>query len=167
MALVVEDGSGSNPAANSYVSVADADLYFVDRNSAAWAALTTASKTAALLYAASWLDTRYSWPGVISDADQPMAWPRDGATDVDLRPIAVDEIPRVLIDAQCEAALASSVEALNEVRARGGKIDSVGVGTISVSFSSSAPPGRTFPYIDGLLSRIASPFASGIIPTFR
>jgi len=166
MSITVEDGT-IVANANSYVSVATADSYFSARNNTAWAAYSTPVKEAALLYACQWLDARYAWPGTISSDTQALSWPREGVTDSDGRIIDLDAIPTALKDAQCEAAAAHALEALNEILARGGAISSVTVDVLSVSFSASAAPGRSFPYIDGIVARIATPFASGVLTTFR
>lgn len=166
MAVIVEDGS-IVANANSYVSVANADAYFSARNNTTWTAYSTAVKEAALLYACQWLNARYEWPGVISDVTQTLSWPRDGAEDSEGRDIDPDEVPGCIVDAQCEAAAAHALEGLNEVLARGGAISSVTVDVISVAFSASAVAGRTFPYIDSLVARVAYPFAAGVVPTYR
>lgn len=166
MAVIAEDGTGL-AAANSYVSVATADAYFSARNNTTWAAYSTAVKEAALLYACQWLDARYSWPGTISVDTQALSWPRDGVTDSEGRIIDLDVVPAALKDAQCEAAAAHALEALNEVLARGGAISSVTVDVLSVTFSASASPGRSFPYIDGIVARIAVPFSAGLLTTYR
>jgi len=61
--LTPEDGTGTNPAANTYVSQATADAYFSDRANAAWAALTADQKAAALIQATQYLDARYTFIG--------------------------------------------------------------------------------------------------------
>jgi hypothetical protein len=86
VAVIVENGS-IVANANSYVSVANADAYFSARNNTTWAAYSTAVKEAALLYACQWLNSRYEWPGVISDVTQELSWPRDGAEDSEGRDI--------------------------------------------------------------------------------
>lgn len=166
MSVVLEDGTGV-ATANSYATVATADAYFLARNNTTWAAYSSAVKEAALLYAAQWLDSRYAWPGSITDTDQPLMWPREGAYDSEGRLINLDDIPQVLIDCQLEAAAASATSALNEVRDRGGAIENVKVEDIAVTFSKGAPLGRTFPYIDALMSRIAHPFCPGVMTMVR
>jgi len=166
MSIVVETGA-IVAGANSYISVVDADAYFSARNNTTWSALTTANKEAALLYATSWIDSRYSWPGIIVDDSQALSWPRLGAYDVDLRSIASTTIPQALIDAECEAALSHVTEVLNAVRERGGGLAYAKVDVLEVSYFRGAAAGRTFPYIDSLLYKIAIPFSSGILTTYR
>jgi len=166
MAVTVEDGT-IVASANSYISVANADAYFLARNNTTWAAYSTAVKEAALLYACQWLDSRYSWQGTITDDDQTLAWPRDGVIDNEGRSVSTTAIPAVIKDAQCEAAAAHALEALNEILARGGAISQVTVDVLSVTFAASASASRTFPYIDGLVARVAYPFTAGVVNTFR
>ena len=59
MAFVVEDGTGLTNS-NSYISVADADTYFSDRNNTVWAALSTTQKEAYLIQATQYIDAVYS-----------------------------------------------------------------------------------------------------------
>lgn len=158
MALTVESGAGLANA-ESYISVADADTYFSNHGSpSAWTALTTADKESALRYATLWVDRRYAWPGEIRYPETPQAlsFPLEvGAEDMQGRELAT--VPQAVKDATCEAALAHVNGTLAEVRDRGGAIQSATVGPLSVTYSSGAPNGRTFPYIDALLSTIAFP----------
>lgn len=75
MAFTAEDGTGV-VGANSLVSVAAADTYWADRGSAAWAALTTGQKQAALIAASEYLSGAFPWVGIKSSASQLVAWPR-------------------------------------------------------------------------------------------
>ncbi len=166
MAIIVETGA-IVAGANSYVSEAYADSYFETRNNSDWAALSTEAKEAALVYATSWIDSRYSWPGIIVDDSQALSWPRLGAYDVDLRSISSTSIPTALSHAVCEAALAHVSAVLNEVRERGGGLAYAKVDVLEVSYFRGAAAGRTFPYIDAILYKICSPFSNGILTTYR
>lgn len=166
MALTVEDGS-IVANANSYVSVGTADTYFEDRNSSEWAAASDEQKLACLLYAAQWLDNRYDWQGQIVDDTQELMWPRIGVYDTQYRTISSTTIPSCLLAAQCEAAVASLAAGLNEVRERGGMVQYARVDALAVSFAPGAPAGRTFPYIDQLVSKVAAPWTPGILRTVR
>lgn len=57
MALIVETGEGL-PEATSYISLADANAYFIGKrlHSAAWTTALDATKEVALAQAAIWLD---------------------------------------------------------------------------------------------------------------
>lgn len=160
MALVPETGAGLANA-DSLISLAAADAYFAAHGSpSAWTALADAAKESALRYASRWLSSRYVWLGAIvqnsSTAPQALAWPRGGVNDHEGRVIADDSVPAVVREAVCEAALEHTSAVLNEVRARGGEVASVSVGPISQSFFAGATAGRTFPYLDTLLSGLYS-----------
>jgi len=96
--FIVEDGTGL-AAANSLISVADADL--IDENftsSALWVAATDAVKQNSLREATRYLNYHYSWCGYKVDPDQGCQWPRyetidedDNAIDSDIVPQRVEE----------------------------------------------------------------------------
>lgn len=79
MAFVVEDGSGL-PNATSYLSVEDADAYFLGRREAAtWGAATVPAKESALMEATQYIDLRWG-PlayGVPVNDQQALVWPRN------------------------------------------------------------------------------------------
>lgn len=111
MTVIVEDGSGVTNA-NSYISIADADVYFGTRlYSDDWTGATELVKEAALLHATMLIDNYVKWLGVKSDSDQSLAWPRVGiyenqnvdgvVTQVEL----VDTVPEKVVRAQLEQAL--------------------------------------------------------------
>lgn len=110
--LIVEDGTGKADA-NSYTSVSYADGFFLARANAAWAALTTEQKEAALIQATDYLDSTYigSWLGNRSTSDQALAWPRDGVV-VDGVLLASNSIPARLQAACCELANRAAVAPL-------------------------------------------------------
>jgi len=75
MALVV--------GTNSYISVADADDYFLTRlNSAKWTSSTPTDKENALITATTMIDCLYIFNGEKTDPAQPLEFPRDGATEI-------------------------------------------------------------------------------------
>jgi len=64
---------------NSYVTLADAEAYFVDRlDVAAWTEATDPEKEKALVTATAVLD-ELLWTGIAVIASQPLAWPRLGS----------------------------------------------------------------------------------------
>ena len=75
--LVLEDGTGSNPAANSYISEAFMSDYADLQGSTAWCD-NTSLQTLALVQASQFLDLRYSgrFCGELVDADQGLLFPR-------------------------------------------------------------------------------------------
>lgn len=101
----VETGTGSETA-NSYVSVAAADDYFViqDTATAVWEDLTTEQKQAYLALATRYLDQKCDFRGEVATDDQALRWPRTGAYTRDRIAIGSTVIPRPVKDATCEMA---------------------------------------------------------------
>lgn len=98
MGFVVEDGSGSNPLANSYTTVEFADEYFADRAIGEWTGAESA-KESALILATDYIDKRFSFIGCPISEDQPLKWPRSGTGK------ATDSIPIEVQKATVEYAL--------------------------------------------------------------
>jgi hypothetical protein len=75
--VVVEDGSGTNPAANSYISVADAQAYLDGELYADdWQNATPATQAKAVISATRAIDANMVYGGFIVIFDQPLRWPR-------------------------------------------------------------------------------------------
>lgn len=96
--IVVEDGTGKTNS-NSYVSESDFGTYATDRG-------VTISGTAAvlLIQAMDWIESQ-PFQGVKNTDAQALQWPRYGVY-IDSYAVGSDEIPQLLIDALCEAAIA-------------------------------------------------------------
>ena len=77
MALIVENGTGLANA-ESYSSVADADIFHESRGNLAWDALDTDVKEQALRRSTDYIDSYYSehWLGQTLNLTQALAWPR-------------------------------------------------------------------------------------------
>lgn len=104
---------------NSYVTLAEAELYFETLPAvAAWVAATNDAKNRLLITAARVLDSCVQFNGYKADNAQAMQWPRAEARDpnqsgytlpgagssLDLGYFAADAIPKGIKDAQCEMA---------------------------------------------------------------
>ena len=101
--VLVATLAGAN--SNSYITVANATPYFDNRLDAAdWTAASAYNKAASLITATGWLDT-LEFYGDRSATTQALKWPR---TDVTCDGIEADAtfIPREILDATCETALA-------------------------------------------------------------
>lgn len=98
MAIVVEDGTGLNPAANSYVSEAELTTYATDRG-----ITLTGAADQLLLLSMDTIETR-KYQGSKTSTAQPLSWPRTGVV-VDGESIDSDEIPQDLKTAQIVTAL--------------------------------------------------------------
>lgn len=98
MALIVEDGTGTLQS-ESYVSVANADIYHVSFGNADWAAATETEKEVALRQATVYIDTYYKFNGEKRYYNQRLMWPRYGYADYEVFP------EPNLVQACCELAL--------------------------------------------------------------
>lgn len=140
---------------DTYISVADADAYFVARDVASWPAATSQAREAALLQATVYLDGAYTFIGRIASSAQALAWPRLGAIDGDGR--SLEGIPGRLAHACAELALVALTSPLAPPEHRGGRVTEERIGPLSVSYADGAPAGRSFPYIDLLLCGLIVP----------
>ena len=108
MALTVEDGSNVT-GADAYVSLADADAYYLAYNGVAWPG-TDIEKESAIRRATRYLDG-IRWKGIkASGRSQPLEWPRFGVYDCDGYVVPSDEVPVEVVDA---CSLLSFYEAAN------------------------------------------------------
>jgi hypothetical protein len=144
---------------NSYVTVAESDTYWSDRNNTAWAG-TDAQKQAALIEATQYMDGAYTFIGT-QKPDYPLCWPR---FDVEINAgnfkgiwYDAETIPQSIKDACCELALEALSARLDPVLDRGGMIKREKVDVIEVEYSDFAPSGRTFTFVGKLLK----PFLDG------
>ena len=156
--LVREDGTGSNPAANSFEDVTGADLYFLGRTPPGWAALGDTEKQARLILGTRRIVNIYAdrWPGVIANLNQPLPFPRLGCYDNAGR--LVLGVPDCVRFAACE--MAADAERVDPTVGldRGGLLSSVSLGgELSVSWESGAPGGAANNYHRELLIPLLGP----------
>ena len=143
---------------DSYVSVADADTYWSDRNNLDWTTADTADKEKALRFATEYIDGSYDgrWIGEHPGASsQVLAWPRNGAVDSEGR--SVTGIPQRVADATSRLALDALSDFLSAAEDRGGRISRAAVGPLDVSYFRDAPAGTAFPYLDLMLKPLLTP----------
>jgi hypothetical protein len=152
MALVIEDGSGRADA-ESYISVSDCDAYHAARGNAAWTG-EVAVKEAALREATAFVEDSYRglWRGVRAKWEQALAWPRFGVIDQDSFHLASNQVPSLVMDAVCEAALRAIQSDLTPDLDRGGRIKRQKVDVIETEYRDDAPVGKTYPEIENKLS---------------
>ena len=112
--LIVEDGSASNPDANTYADVAFADAYHLLHGNALWATLTTDQKNADLIAAMDFLEVNYNqrWIERRTILTQPLAWPRVWVIDGDGFALKANVVPIKVLKAQCELALRAAAGTL-------------------------------------------------------
>lgn len=92
---------------NSFVSVADADEYFTDRNNQSWLGQNQTSKQAALIRGTDYLVQKYvgRWRGTITSTSQKLPWPRSGVITSDNQVIPSGVIPAAIKNAAAEMGL--------------------------------------------------------------
>jgi len=106
MAAPTLDATVGGADSNSYITRANAQLYFDTRTGVAeWTDAAVADQDRALIMATSRLEQE-EYEGSIPDADQALKWPRSGLTDEDGRLYDDDAIPAPIERACCELALA-------------------------------------------------------------
>jgi hypothetical protein len=104
--FTVETGTGADAAANSYVSVVEADDIITTNihASVAWDALTTDQKERLLVWASRYVDDHTVWKGSKTVESSPLRWPRTGVCDRDDVLIDATTIPTQLKIAIAEMA---------------------------------------------------------------
>lgn len=146
---------------DSYLSVADADQYWSDRNNSTWSAATTANKEKALREATQYLDGAFTFIGEITDTDQALAWPRAGVRVLrgNFKHKFVDSttIPQKIEHATAELALEALSERLKPSLSRGGMTKREKVDVIEIEYLDFAPSGKTFEFV----SMLVRPFTMG------
>jgi len=103
--VILETGSGSS-AANSYVSLAEAETYFAKRlHRDTWDALAYDQKAITLKWASRLLDININWDGIRKTKDQALGFPRAGIIDQDGYGVESNIVPVFVKEACCELAL--------------------------------------------------------------
>ena len=112
MALTVEDGTGL-VGADAYISVANADTYFLASANATWAAATVSAKEIAIIKATRYIEKRFGtkWKGLIASSEQALSWPRryvynERGTEL------VDQVPVQIARACAEYAVQALINPL-------------------------------------------------------
>lgn len=158
MALTV-NAEPLSPACNSYISIADADSYVIDRVpdaavQTAWDGLDTEKKALYLVRASAFLDGLVTWIGDRYSRDQRLKWPRFNAwvdgyylNDTTGFPEAVTfaTVEMALFTMQQEGAVAES-----NSNARYQEIE---VGPLRIDFNNqgTGPADKYFPDIIAIL----------------
>ena len=126
---------------NSYVTIAEADLYFETRIDAAeWDSADDTNKEQALVTATQLIDDRH-WIGSAVSSSQALAWPRKNAIYYDPRlgqqiTIANSEVPSQIKIAVYEQAL-HLLQNEDLIAQKTQTFESISVGSISLSDSNN------------------------------
>lgn len=164
MSLIVETGTCASNS-ESYISVADADLYFSNRGNATWAGLTTTVKEQLLRKGTDYLGQAYRlrWKGSRVSTEQALDWPRNYVERDDFEPsqlngysvypnnIVPDEVKRACAEMALKANSGELIPDLSQLVTRE-KID-----VIEVEYSEYSSQLPRYKAIDYLLA----PFLQG------
>jgi len=167
MAFVVETGDGADPLANSFVSLVEADAYFVDRNNTDWAGYTDEEKQATLIYATGYLNNLLQWYGSLVATTQPLSWPRSEFIDSEGRTVETLTVPKDLKNATCELAYQDSVEGLNTVATTGVASEKIGSSSITYANGGGHSPSRSFAFVKSMVKHLGITGASSTSNIYR
>ncbi len=163
--LIVEDGSGRADA-ESYISVAEANTYFLANGEpASWMQARDDRKETALRVATRSLNLLYygKWSGIKASAGQALAWPRMSVYDADGFVLLTNTLPPMLKAATAALALRwlqDSTSVLGDVSVDSAAIvsESVTVGPITEqkTYQGAKNSKKSFPEIDAMVKTLTS-----------
>ena len=139
---------------DTYLSVADADTYWSNRNNADWAAADNADKEKALRESTQYLDSAYNFIGtqIITNV---LAWPRYDVfiCDGNFAGLSYDSttIPPQIKAAVAELALEALTARLAPSKDRGGLVKREKVDVIEIEYMDFAPSGKSYAFVSGIL----------------
>lgn len=150
MSLTVETGQGLS-AAESYVSVADADARLASLGMTNWATLITTEKEQALRRATAHMEQAYRqrWKGTRLTRTQSLSWPRYGAC-VDGYDIPSTIVPADIANACADLALKAAAGDLAADESRA--VIREKVGPLETEYSPHSPQATRYVAIDRALS---------------
>jgi hypothetical protein len=133
------DATVGGDDANSYATIAEADIYHESHPySAVWDAATSDQKCRALVTATRLLDTWFEWVGSAASSGQRLLWPRDGAYGPNGYLHLTDELPTRIVEATAELArqlLISDRTADSEIASQA--ITSLRAGSVALTFGQA------------------------------
>lgn len=144
---------------DSYLSVADADTYWTNKNNSVWSAASTAEKEAALREATQYIDSAYSFIGQQITSNV-LAFPRHDVeiTSGNFAGVYYDSetIPPQIENACAELALEGLSARLAPSESRGGAIKREKVDVVEVEYLDWAPSGTTYRFVSMILKPLLS-----------
>jgi hypothetical protein len=140
---------------DTYLSVADADAYWLARSNTTWSDADNAVKEKALIEATQYLDGAFSYIGTQITTNV-LAWPRYEAfiTKGNFAGVTYDSstIPPQITNACAEIALHALSARLVEVKERDGAVKREKVDVIEVEYLDRAPSSKTYKFATMILS---------------
>jgi len=141
----------------SYITLAEADAFWADRNDADWAALSEPEKTSALIRATEYIDPSFRWVGSVAEDTQKLAWPRVDAIDREGR--LREGIPFEVKSATAWLAKHAATEELEPVVDQSGAIKRLKADVVEIEFTEGADTTRAFSYLVRVLTNLTAPAA--------
>lgn len=139
---------------DSYLSVADADTYWSNRNNDVWAAADTADKEKALREATQYIDGAYDFIGTQITTNV-LAWPRYDVYIYEGNFAGVsynsDTIPPQIKNATAELALEALSNKLLPSKDRGGLVKREKIDVIEVEYLPFAPSNKSYDFVSMLI----------------
>ena len=158
------NSTAGDAAAESYPSLAEAELYWTNHGSPVeWTEATSEELEAALRYATQYLDQNFTWYSIIYSTTQALGWPRSSYYDSENRSVGGDGvIPPKIKDATCELALHYLKEDFTS--ADNENVLSEKVGSSSVTYRGSS---KSFSFVKIMLKDYGLPDKSGNPTLYR
>lgn len=162
MALIIEDGSGI-AGANSYIDTATARSYATERGLTL--PVADSDVEALLIKSMDYIEAfRMEFQGLKTLPDNPLQWPRTGAT-LDGYPLAADSIPQVVKEAQAQLAVdAQTMDLMPTGTGREVVMEKVDVIQVQYAESGNTNPQPIFTKAEALLKPL---FKSGLFGSLR
>lgn len=149
------DATVSGLVSNSYVTLAQADTYFEDRNNATWSAASEADRDAGLLYAARVIDLFDDLVGdEVVTTNQAMWFPQITAKGTISKKVYDGIVPDLVKETQYELALDHLNNPINAVVSLGGGIKTASLTGLSVTFRETTIGRRVMKYARRLLTDV-------------
>ena len=154
MALTI-NSTAKDAAANSYISLADANYFFSTKfkESAPWLALTNDQRAQLLIEATRILET-YVYGGARTTTTQALSWPRSNLVSREGTIVNSQTIPKLLEAAQCEMAawlLTEDDRMLSDIDIQ--QVDQFKAGPLDIKLKASAV--TVPPMVKALISSIS------------
>lgn len=154
MALTVEDGTGKSDA-DSYCSIAAADVHHAARGMTNWATLLSDEKEQALRRATDYMTEVYGplWSGIRVTLAQALDWPRTGAERKEAFSVWLStEVPPPVVKACAELALRAAAGPL--LGDLGREVIEQTVGPITTKYRPGSPQAKRYAAVDSMLSAL-------------
>ena len=140
---------------DSYLSVVDADAYWLAKNNATWAAADNADKEKALRESTQYIDGAYNFIGVQITTNV-LAWPRNSVhvKSGNFKGVTYDSttIPPQVENACAELSLDGLSSRLRPTAERGGAIKREKVeGAVEIEYSDFVPSHKTYDFVSMII----------------